>query len=341
MKKTVLIVINVVLYISLFDSTLQKAESQSISHEYKKTVVTPVLDVPIPSGRNLLYSCTFQLVWNEFNPDGNSNSESDLVKALNKQLVKKNILSDESYLISIVKNRGDLWELNNRLKKRFGKNTPGEVKENLTSGIMFYSYMFKSLQFKKDFNDILGGIYFSGDDSPDKKIIKTFGIQGYRKTKHAGLEKQVRICDYKNSRDFIIVLNSTSKTDEIVLANISPGITLSDTINTAEKRVKNSNPEFLKHADNLYIPEVSLDSEHYYRELETGNVSKAYQRTKFSLNKRGAEVKSEAKIVYKDGGHERSFIFNKPFLIYLKEKGAEYPYFALWVNNTEVMTPGD
>jgi hypothetical protein len=202
---------------------------------------------------------------------------------------------------------------------------------------MIYSFLFKSLQFEKDFNQITGGIYFGDGSSGSKQRVKTFGINGYRKQKHSGLEKQVKIYDYKNSGDFIIILNSRSLRDEIVLAKITPEETLLDTITAIEKRLKNSKPESLKHADNLYIPEINLDVEHQYKELEGRSISKAYQWTKFTLNKKGAEVKSEARIIYKDGGHERSFIFNRPFLICLKEKGKKYPYFALWVNNTEFM----
>ncbi len=339
MKKTVLIITLAILYISPFNYPSQNAYSQSINQENERTVVTPVLDVPVPADKNLLYSCSFQLVWNEFYKAENSASGSGLVKSLNRKMVTKDIISDESYLTAIIKDSNEMTILNKTLRTKFGTNSPAEVKENSFSGIMFYSYLFKSLQFKKDFNEILGGIYFGEGISSNKKRIKTFGIQGYRKEKHAGLEKQVKIYDYKNREDFILILNSKSEKDIIVLANISPEKTLIETINAAENRLRNSTPELLKHADNLYIPEINIDSEHYYKELETGNISKAYQRTKFSLNKRGAEVKSEARIIYKDGGHERSFVFNKPFLIYLKEKGKNYPYFALWVNNTDMMTP--
>ena len=300
---------------------------------YERTIVTPVLETKILQDKNVIYSCTFQLVWNEFSKGDSLNSESELVKLLNKKMVTKAILSEKDYLTAIVNNANELKLLNESLKTKFGDNAPDEVIENTADGILFYSYMSKFLKFQKEFNEIIGGIYFG------KNKVKTFGLQGYSVEKHAGLEKQVKIYDFKGYGDFIIELISKSAKDEIILANMVPKETLLDTIKAAEERRNNSKPESLKHADNLHIPDINMDLKHNYTELEVGGISKAYQWTKFALNKSGAEAKSEARIVYKDGGHERAFVFNKPFLIYLKEKGQEYPYLAIWVNNTEIMTP--
>jgi hypothetical protein len=33
----------------------------------------------------------------------------------------------------------------------------------------------------------------------------------------------------------------------------------------------------------------------------------------------------------------REFVFDKPFLLCLKEKEAKYPYLAIWVDNSELL----
>lgn len=33
----------------------------------------------------------------------------------------------------------------------------------------------------------------------------------------------------------------------------------------------------------------------------------------------------------------KKLIFDRPFLLYLKEKDGKYPYFALWVDNPELL----
>ncbi len=35
----------------------------------------------------------------------------------------------------------------------------------------------------------------------------------------------------------------------------------------------------------------------------------------------------------------RRLVFDKPFLLYMKEKGAKNPYFAIWIENAELMSP--
>lgn len=33
----------------------------------------------------------------------------------------------------------------------------------------------------------------------------------------------------------------------------------------------------------------------------------------------------------------KKLIFDKPFLLYMKEKDSNKPYFAMWVDNSEIM----
>ena len=54
-------------------------------------------------------------------------------------------------------------------------------------------------------------------------------------------------------------------------------------------------------------------------------------------------LESEA-VIMGDNGHipsmpagKRKFVFDRPFLIYLIERGADQPYFAAWIENTEFM----
>ena len=61
---------------------------------------------------------------------------------------------------------------------------------------------------------------------------------------------------------------------------------------------------------------------------------------RFRLDERGAVLKSEAYHgpVASKGG-PRQFIFDKPFLILLEREDAAQPYFALWVDNAELLAP--
>ena len=70
-------------------------------------------------------------------------------------------------------------------------------------------------------------------------------------------------------------------------------------------------------------------------------IAQAIQTVTFSLNESGGNLISEAAI--RDQADSispvptRNFIYNKPFVLFLKEAKKEKPYFALKVNNTEVL----
>ena len=70
-------------------------------------------------------------------------------------------------------------------------------------------------------------------------------------------------------------------------------------------------------------------------------IADAVQFIKFILNEEGAKLRSEMAIFAKrcisfSEKKPRQFIFDKPFLIYLKEKDSPL-YFAAWVANTEIL----
>jgi hypothetical protein len=69
-------------------------------------------------------------------------------------------------------------------------------------------------------------------------------------------------------------------------------------------------------------------------------VADAVQFIKFLLNEEGARLRSEMAMTMRCMAfvqeEPRRFIFDKPFLVYLKQ-GGKQPYFAAWIANTELM----
>ena len=58
----------------------------------------------------------------------------------------------------------------------------------------------------------------------------------------------------------------------------------------------------------------------------------------FKLDKGGVELASHAGDIMKEG--PRRFYFDRPYLIILKKRGAEQPFFVMWVENAELMSAG-
>ncbi len=105
----------------------------------------------------------------------------------------------------------------------------------------------------------------------------------------------------------------------------------------------------------MAVPKLNFDLRKDFHELEgltlepgpTAKIktrltlTKAQQLVRFQLNEKGAILKSEATITMKAlaimPGHQ--LIFDRPFLILMKQTGSPKPYFALWVGNASLLTP--
>lgn len=319
------------------------------SDELKSTVFTPHMEKEIVEDTNLIYCSTFQLAWNELRDSILIDSLPDapeVLKMLDKRLSTKEDISEDDYLVMTgYESKGIIEKIKRQLKRKFGYKSALLYTEEIY-GVVAYAFLFKSLMFKEEFEG-LRPTYFYSNEEPTK--VKCFGIKkiSLSKEKHKLLRKQVSILDYKNDNDFIISLSSTSPDDEIILAKISPEKTLLETIESIEGRIKSAHPTLLKKDEILKIPKLDFDITHSYDEITSylsrlaRGPAKAIQNICFRLNKKGAILKSEALIRYKGRKHvpkrPRMFIFNEPFLIYLKEKTGKYPYFAMWVDNPELL----
>ena len=121
-------------------------------------------------------------------------------------------------------------------------------------------------------------------------------------------------------------------------------------IKAVQVRVENGKKAYMDEVETVQIPRLNFDIEHYFTQLggkkftnkgfEKYGIGYAVQTVRFKLDEKGAIVKSEAKIATpcERGPEElKRLIFDKPFLICLKEKKGKYPYFAVWVDNPELL----
>ncbi|MCE1246973.1 MAG: hypothetical protein LWY06_10030 [Firmicutes bacterium] len=327
------------------------------SAKMKQTVVTTNPDEKISSGKNIVYCSTFQLAWNELagsiiKGDIHLVGETLLSGVLNKfrSIITKNDLSSKDYVAMAGYGKDKIVNrINAQLSKKFGKEA-WTVKEKLNpDDILAFSFLMKNLAFKTQFDDNPTGMRFnSGSD-----VVKAFGILKFqgRSEKMAELSKQVDILYYnKEKKEFIVRLITENQNEELILAAIEPDGNIYQTWKKAEKTAASVAPAKLGPDDILQIPEIDLFIDHSYKELIGKRVknkgfgqyqiAKAQQVTKFKLDKTGAFLKSKAEILMVKGManfESKKLIFNKPFLLYMKEKKGKNPYYMMWVDNPEVM----
>ncbi|HLV50459.1 MAG TPA: hypothetical protein VKY44_00725, partial [Flavobacterium sp.] len=101
--------------------------------------------------------------------------------------------------------------------------------------------------------------------------------------------------------------------------------------------------------DKVRIPMIEFNLKKKYNEL-IGNQFQAKnvmyeivdvnQQNAFVLNEKGAEVESMATMDAAASAEEiepKNLIFNKPFVVFLKRKNSDFPYFAVYISNPELL----
>lgn len=329
--------------------TILKADSK----ELEQTIITPHMEEEVKGDKNILYCLTFQLAWNDLKDnvikeDIRLKDEPLCVAHLNKALSSKEDISEKDCLAMAGFGKDRIIEkINSALKEKFGDEAPQILEKLSPEDIMVYAYLYKNLKFKYVFEPLESPIEFESNGQINH--VRAFGIRRFSGTQeHENLAKQVSVIDYRDDDDFIIILASESFEDEIILAKITPASTLLKTIEAVERRIDEAEPIDMRNRDTLQIPKFNFDITHSYNELvgkffkntdfEEYFIAEALQNIRFRLDEKGALLKSEARIRGKPISPRPKFlIFDKPFLLYMKEKNGVYPYLALWVDNAELM----
>lgn len=319
--------------------------------EMKRTIITPHMEQNLQKDTNILYCSTFQLSWNELKNmikgDIKLDKSPELVRDLNKGLSTKDDVSEDSY-IALAGYKKDNMEgtINNQLKSKFDNAQKVDFSSLSEDDIIAYSYLYKNLQFEKEFESLEGPLYFHEGEKNGVEV-KAFGIKEYS-DKNEKLGKQVDLIDYKSDKDFIIRLKTKEDNEELIIAKVVPGDTLLKTIESVSQRVEKGQKEALVENDVLKIPKFSFKVKYNYSELEEGRILndgfsdyqivEAMQDIDFVLDERGSRLQLKASLYAAKGiKMSRKLVFDRPFLLYMKEKEAKYPYLAIWVENTELM----
>jgi hypothetical protein len=302
--------------------------------------------------------------------------EPPMVKVLNRGLATREDLSEKDYVAMAGFGRDNIVEkINRELTKKF-KDEAKPVEGILPDRVMIYAFLYKNLEFQEGFFPDAISFYSDGLFFKVKSKVQAFGISECHNmecvNRRTEMEKQVEILYYPDDKEvtdiaknkstfwkrvcsvcpeitehinFVIRLKTKTPDDEIILAKIKPENTIQKTIETAQELIKNRKPEAVSPIDRLSIPKIFLDIEHSYKPLlgkrlqnkgVTGfPIEKATQRILFKLNEKGATLKSSMEFVA--AAIPKQLVFDRPFLIYLKEKKGKWPYFVMWVDNPELM----
>lgn len=340
------------------EAQLVAADAEQLQH----TEVWPHLDAPITKGTSVLWCGTFQLAWNEacrlVGEDLRfAAPEPAAVAVLNRKAFDKGDL-DEACYVAIADYVGN--DVHSRIRaelnRKFGKNVDARLvpPKSLTprpQDIVSYSYLFQSLEFEVPFERLDDPLVFAGREVP------AFGIGEEWKEGREAMYRQVLVWDFQGADDFVIELRVKSPEERVILAKVPPGETLARTIAAVQTRMAAGEASEAMPGDVVEVPKFDFDVTRRYRELEGLHLTvenprvaddlrilSAVQNIRFEANEKGVRLRSEAHIAIGCGMPPqpppgRRMVFDGPFLVMLQHRGAATPYFALWVDNPEILLP--
>lgn len=222
------------------------------------------------------------------------------------------------------------------------------VERTLTNGYKIEAELKKELNFLEVFDNFSNDYNLTFGDG--EEYIKYFGINNASPEE---MNKNIEILFYNKisnnaeDNDFAVKLK-TKEGDEIILYRTNERKTFEEYYNDIKNKTSQytEENEFLDQ-DQLLVPFVKVNGLISYTDL-CGKVIKnsdglyfqdVIQNVNFSLNESGCNLDSKATVVteYLSASDSRYCWFKDDFVIFMKEANSDNPYFALKVDNDDIL----
>lgn len=318
--------------VSIEKDTLRASSIFVSADSFSRTEFVPTLENELFPNKNTIYSVSFLMAWNEI-----------------KKALKDSIL--------VAANNSSDFKLLNESNSFRKALTSSEYKTEVSfqdNGIIAKAYFNKVLPFDNSFDKMEQPLVFQ------KQVVEAFGINDY----NVDLARLIKIYYYDSDNNFVIGIEAKDSDHEIILAKgISITGTLLSSFREVEKKIqlgivdRTKEENLWKYSylreDKCAIPVLQYAIKNTYSAIEGQEfvtypnaphfVSEAYQQISFCLNQNGVAVSDFSRVSVDSmslfpKAKPKSFVFDKPFFFMLKRKDASYPYYAMYVKNTELMS---
>jgi len=311
------------------------------------TVVTPVLEEPVPRGKNVLWCATFQMAWDsaarQFGGSLRLQPASKLADSLNRFSFNSAWIDDASVFCAAGSvGNGILDQINegSQAKGHRSKLLGDLRKTSKVDDLVFYALLKKDLEFEKPFGKL-------GKWKVGKRSVPWFGFSPDQLETYE-LRQQVGVHHYGAKNDFVIELHSKQLGDQLLLAKLPEApATAAEASRAVLKRLL-AEPPRAGGADLLAVPNIVVDEKVSFSELEGRTVigsgrfvRSAMQTIDFRMDEKGVKLRSEATIALGCAVHikvePRLMILDPPFAIVMKRKDVLQPYFVAWIANADLL----
>ena len=329
------------------------------------TAVVATLDTPIPPGKSAIWCASFLAAWKSLAQDLAKepvalNEPSGLVDSLNGAPDPRPTIPPSAlYVATGWNDKGIVAQIQKEVVRKFPATEPPTFPGILPDSFVAYSCLEAGVKFSLPYCQNRQPLPFT-DSQGRQTPITAFGIREEDHDAYDRLRAQSRVLfrtgeEHERNLEFAIDLCSKSQPSQIVVARIKREPTLAAAIARVnretlemDRRSNPGNPEYLRKVgptDVLLVPDLFWQLSHHFAELEGKRFTNAklkgqrldvaQQDILFRLNRSGAELKSKAEMYAT--GITTHFTLDRPFLIYMCQRGAKTPYFALWVDNAELL----
>jgi hypothetical protein len=311
------------------------------------TVVSPVLDEPLPRGKNVLWCATFQMAWDaasrHFGGPLRLQPASQTAASLNRSAFNPQWIDGESvFHASGTVGDGVLDRIDQGARAmRHPSKLLGDLRKiSKADDLVFYALLVKDLEFDKPFAKL--GMWKVG-----RRAVPWFGFTPDQRDT-GDLLQQVAVHHYAARNDFVIELRSKQAGDQLLLAKLpQPPATPAAASAAVLKRLRADAP-CAAGADLLAVPNLVADEKVSFPGLEGRTVSGtgrfvrgAMQTIDFRMDEKGVKLRSEAALSFGCSAQHRVeprlMILDPPFALVMKRANAPQPYFVAWIANADLL----
>ncbi len=337
------------------------------SSELRRTQVVATLDAPIQKGKNVIWCASFQAAWKKLQNDlagGPVQLEGNpaLADALNQASTPgREIPTGSLYTAVGWEDKGILEQIRRGVAQQFPGSEPPTFPGIISGSFVAYSHLEARVRFGLPYFQSTKPLEFIGGDGK-KTAVSSFGIREEDEYAYKELRKQPRVLFSTISGaqplirpseppEYVVDLDRASESSQILVAMVPRAGTLADTLAAVEQKTA-SRSAAVDHPgiginDVLLVPDVVYRVIHHFADLEgrrfqnpalkNQRMDVAQQDVLFRLDRSGAELRAESKTYVMPA--PTHFVFDHPFLITMRKRGETRPYFVMWVDNAELLTP--
>ncbi len=328
--------------------------------------VAATLDTPLPAKGSAIWCASFELAWHKLREldDGapiDLDGADDISRRLNRTMPAKDLDATAHLAMAGAVNDGIVEVIRREMKTRFPMATMPPFDAGPGAEYVAFAYLKTTIDFPAPYAE--GDSDFIAADGT-KTHVRGFGVwSGLDGPKAWDARRQLRVLFHETVGDrlsFALDLQEGSKPYQIVAARIARPMSLLEAVDMVQSRGKSwaDDPGIdkwlrqttLDQEDSFFMPSMDWSVSHDFDDLTArtirggklggGHLTRAIQGIDFRLNKDGVVLESRAQIEAKSLERKtppRYFVFNRPYLIYMIERNASRPFFAMWVEDAKML----